>query len=336
MFLAAAMTASVWAQDTLLTNSPKETYFYNHFASSDTVLSLHSLFIGGDFDEEAMAYHAQDSLQVYGIAIGLTFIDIAQRYPGNWVENSIDSTYCRVRLYEPDGNTMRVLGEGRVYMRDPISYYMALTRRDGSNPDSLVEPFPVYEVFFDNPVTVTDTFYVGFKYSCSSSWVPPVVTYSARYVFLSEGFCELGRHKNPITLAHHIANENPVPWKIITDDSGIYNYYFLYAIAAPPDTTNPGDTINPGGDTLAIDRNDPVYRYTNVAPNPATETVRVTSSFGLSRIEAYDLKGHLISEFRTPNSEFSTTLDVSSWPRGTYLLRITTPAGPTTKKLLIQ
>ena len=30
------------------------------------------------------------------------------------------------------------------------------------------------------------------------------------------------------------------------------------------------------------------------------------------------------------------SLDVSSWPRGTYLLRILTPAGPTTKKLLIQ
>jgi len=29
-------------------------------------------------------------------------------------------------------------------------------------------------------------------------------------------------------------------------------------------------------------------------------------------------------------------LDVSSWPSGTYLLRITTPTGTTTKKLLIQ
>ncbi len=104
-------------------------------------------------------------------------------------------------------------------------------------------------------------------------------------------------------------------------------------------TVNPGGTIvvsSGGGGTpgIGIQTNDLLYRYTSVQPNPATDKVRVTSSFGLTRIEAYDLRGRLL--FETPTSGLKADLDVSSWPRGTYLLRITTPAGPTTKKLLIQ
>jgi hypothetical protein len=86
---------------------------------------------------------------------------------------------------------------------------------------------------------------------------------------------------------------------------------------------------------VGIQPNDLIYRYTNVAPNPARNSVRITSSFGISRIEAYDLRGRRIYE--SPQlSTFSFPLSTIDWPRGTYLLRITTPAGPTTKKLLIQ
>ena len=101
---------------------------------------------------------------------------------------------------------------------------------------------------------------------------------------------------------------------------------------------NPGDTVivNPGSHLAVIRQDDLIYRYTTLQPNPATDRVSVLSSFGITAIEAYDLRGRKVYEVRTPNSEFKVTLDVSSWPRGTYLLRITTPAGPTTKKLLIQ
>ena len=100
---------------------------------------------------------------------------------------------------------------------------------------------------------------------------------------------------------------------------------------------NPGDSIIviPGNTDVGIQPNDLIYRYTNVAPNPARNSVRITSSFGISRIEAYDLRGRRIYE--SPQlSTFSFPLSTIDWPRGTYLLRITTPAGPTTKKLLIQ
>ncbi len=101
---------------------------------------------------------------------------------------------------------------------------------------------------------------------------------------------------------------------------------------------NPGDSVivNPGSHLAIIRQDDLIYRYTSLQPNPASDRVSVLSSFGITAIEAYDLRGRLVKKFSIPNSQLSINLDVSSWPRGTYLLRITTSNGITTKKLLIQ
>ncbi len=109
---------------------------------------------------------------------------------------------------------------------------------------------------------------------------------------------------------------------------------------------SPGSTIailggtgggdNPGGDdpVVGLRQTDMVYRYTAVSPNPATGSATVTSSFGLTQIEAFDEQGRLVQTL--PATGLKADLDVSSWPRGTYLLRIHTPLGTATKKLLVQ
>jgi hypothetical protein len=61
--------------------------------------------------------------------------------------------------------------------------------------------------------------------------------------------------------------------------------------------------------------------------------VHVTTNFNLTQVEVFDEQGRQCHTL--PASGHKADLDVSSWPRGTYLLRILTPAGPTTKKLLI-
>ena len=73
-----------------------------------------------------------------------------------------------------------------------------------------------------------------------------------------------------------------------------------------------------------------------ISPNPATKQVQVTSNFNLTQINVYDEQGRLIKEFNIQHPSSIINLDISALPAGTYLLRITTPAGPTTKKLLIQ
>ena len=105
-------------------------------------------------------------------------------------------------------------------------------------------------------------------------------------------------------------------------------------------TVNPGGTIavgsgsggNPG---VGVQTTDMLYRYTAVSPNPATGRATVTSSFGLSRIDAFDAQGRLIASFPDLHA-YRHTLDTRAWPRGTCLLRIHTPLGTTTKKLLLR
>ena len=87
-------------------------------------------------------------------------------------------------------------------------------------------------------------------------------------------------------------------------------------------------------DPEGVTENDMVARYVTVQPNPATNEARVLSSFGLTRIEAFDAGGRQVMGREATGVE--ATLDVTSWPRGTYLLRITTPLGTATKKLLVQ
>ena len=85
---------------------------------------------------------------------------------------------------------------------------------------------------------------------------------------------------------------------------------------------------------LTVAQADMLNRYVSVQPNPASEGATVLSSFGLTRIEAYDPNGHRVADL--PASGLQATLDVASWPAATYLLRITTPMGTVTKKLIVR
>ena len=102
-----------------------------------------------------------------------------------------------------------------------------------------------------------------------------------------------------------------------------------FVVGSGSGTSDPGD--DPG---VGLRQADMLYRYTAVSPNPATQRATVTSSFGLERIEVYDSQGR--QTLTLPATGYRATLELSAWPRGTYLLRILTPLGPTTKKLLVQ
>ena len=297
------------------------------------------LFIQSQNHQQQVAYgfrmFTDDTLEVCGLAAVMCAGNTLSDWNGwtGYGDTSSIYAYTWLMLFAAEPDSLRCLVDTTctyVHAWQRPQYYVKL---NWGLPEYVV--LPLYERYFTSAVTVTDSFYLGnivqrehwinqgsdILFVCAMTDLNPPHNRDTVDIF------ERTHLKYHNTMYDRDEDYWTARWSGIVPKC----HPLFFPILAPPDTTD-----NPGGDTLAIDRNDPVYRYTNVAPNPATETVRVTSSFGLSRIEAYDLKGHLISEFRTPNSEFSTTLDVSSWPRGTYLLRITTPAGPTTKKLLIQ
>lgn len=72
--------------------------------------------------------------------------------------------------------------------------------------------------------------------------------------------------------------------------------------------------------------------YSNIMPNPAQEKVTVTSSFRISSVVVFDALGHVVMSCK-PDSA-SSTLDITSLPKGVYVVAIVTPQGTVHKRLI--
>ena len=69
-------------------------------------------------------------------------------------------------------------------------------------------------------------------------------------------------------------------------------------------------------------------------PNPADRQVTVSATMPIKHVEVYDLAGRLV-ETRQPSGT-ALQLDLKSYPTGTYLVKVTTTNGTTTKKLVVK
>ncbi len=100
------------------------------------------------------------------------------------------------------------------------------------------------------------------------------------------------------------------------------------------DTTGLGiDTTGTGGDSLSIARTDLLQGIT-LTPNPAGGTVTVRSAERMTEIEVLDIVGNKMMVQKA--SGLTAKLDVATLPRGTYIVRIHTPMGIASRKLLLQ
>ena len=75
-------------------------------------------------------------------------------------------------------------------------------------------------------------------------------------------------------------------------------------------------------------------RHTHIMPNPASTSVTVISAFRISVVEVWSLNGKLA--MRHEADGMTTALDISTLPKGTYMLRIGTNHGYTHKKLVVE
>ena len=75
-------------------------------------------------------------------------------------------------------------------------------------------------------------------------------------------------------------------------------------------------------------------RHTHIMPNPASTSVTVISAFRISVVEVWSLNGKLA--MRHEADGMTTVLDISTLPKGTYMLRIGTNHGYTHKKLVVE
>lgn len=92
----------------------------------------------------------------------------------------------------------------------------------------------------------------------------------------------------------------------------------------------PGDTSS--HDPLSVSST--ADRFSYVMPNPASESVTVASSFLIDEVDIYTLSGQCVASRKVGG--ISTSIDISSLPSGTYIIRIATIRGVAHKKLVVK
>jgi len=287
------------------------------------------------------------SLRIYGIAAMLEPMDLhsllnnyGYTLGGLMIDSTLDKAFELVGIYAAGSDSIALYSEQkRIHVRDSVPAYYLGTNMYNPHAGRETEIHPVYEVFFDEPVEVSDSFYVAMTreswrmlddidaprdslHRIWSAW--PIGTF-AYFAYYSDS-----------TL--HLRMDGDRVVQFIPTRGWVYEQYpsrsFLFPILTPRavDTTTTVDTTTV--DTVGIATLRTVERYVNLLPNPASERVQVTSSFGLRGIEVYNAAGVKVQEQRAVG--YTATLDISALPEGSYLVRVATPSGTVTKKLVVQ
>ena len=325
---------------------------------------------GGEY---CIRFTTSDSVTVYGIAAGL--YDALHSESSHLLDTSHDESIEHLRLYLPGADSLRWVRQAQVHMKHtPVSYYIAFDSALNYRPPYQTNYMAMYERYFE-PITVCDSFYAGLTYflerhlwtwdDVNSEWVwhlrcPPI------------WLTTIGREDSTLNTSEsdcmHFIADYPNDSTVHTwlHSSRNYNngfgYTMIFPILTPPDSNYVGDTTvvhrdtTMVGDTIIICDtiifgNDTVIRYdtilgiedhsllqrlTGVMPNPAAETAKVVSSFGMTLVEVYNMAGEKVHTLRLPDAPLTATLDVGHWPSGAYILRIHTPQGVAVKKLAVR
>ncbi len=357
--LLASSVGSLQAQDTLwMKPAPLSNYYNNNWIDTS-----YGRYVGGptymyNTFATARQFITKDTLQVYGIAamMATEFFEVSRMFTPAQIQAYMDATYpedpsfenCEesLMLFQYHGNgspVMQQLGDSLPvhYLHTTPTHYLMSNRPYVSFLDTF--PKPVYERYFSTPQTVYDTFFVGNTLGHMKFNYIDSIWYKKRPIFGCFSFdhnCEGALwldYDEEIAIQQLTFPEEPIRWGFFRDYVGFA--YYIFPILTPNpniDTTHSDTSIvdTTHVDTVAIRMPEYYGRYVSVSPNPATGSAEVLSSFGVSRVEVFNAAGRKMMDLKAEG--LKATLDVSKLPSGAYLLRIHTPQGVTTKKLVVR
>ncbi len=319
------------AQDTIRHNGPLPNYYFpSAWIFNFDTISCGQIGCSENITDAAAGYITDDTLTIYGVA-AMLLPDTGSGGAEAYADTTLDKLTEYLRIYFPSADTLVQYHEQLpVNMKHtPITYYLLIEKIcypgwPSWPPDSF-PPLPVYERYFSSPVQVVDTFFVGRSNEthrrAENDSLHIYTGWGVNSVFFRGG-TRYDSEQKTLTAIHSIL----YGWEIRNYEQ---THLFLCPILTPPDSNYVWDTI------LGINDHGMLSRLTGVMPNPAAETAKVVSSFGISHIEAYNLAGQKVDELHLPSPSLSATLDVRRWPAGAYILRIHTPQGTATKKLTV-
>lgn len=323
-------------QDTI--TRPLDRWFYNCWGGDNYNLDTMHYGLGEagyvtihncTEEDRAFGMTTEKPLTIYGIACGVAVDNpIPQFIP--------DENYEFVRLYLKQADTLQVIRQAKCHLRDP--YYIFSVTPDNIGYSWLDPPDKfcrVIESYFDTPVVVIDSFFVGktsrmIELFWENPWVnggPPDTNY--RYMWQSLIGFSLYQPtdcppQNVIMICRDSINRREwLSWSVEQD----------YAIIFPILTPKPPQP-EPGSGPVGAEKPDTQSGFVTLSPNPASKEVEVRSSNGMSCLEVYDAGGHKLAELQANGN--SATIEVHGWPSGVYIVHVHTPLGKVAKKLHIR
>ena len=273
--------------------------------------------------EEVYGYPLKSPLRIVGLA---GIFDTV--YGNRPMESRVPEYMC---LYQPRPDTMELKKKVCWTETQPVCRIL-LHRIDHRTNTWGWEVPNLYEVYFDDTVTVQDSFYVGCTFCNDYRMAGPM---TAVYRLSSNGRYE-GLAMYRIRCMNLPGLPEDTNWSYWTEA------YCRTSVFPIIDTTGMfADTVQ-GGDTTIVDTTivdttsiSPMAdQFTYLMPNPATDQATVYSSFPMLRVAVYDPTGRCVLRRRVDDR--TLRLDLTGYAKGTYLIVIHTPAGRAVKRLVVR
>lgn len=346
LLAAILLSVSAMAQDTL---SRPPDYYYHYWPQDPDTLDCIEKWGTMEFQRIPMSIEMAKEcvtdrpLTIYGIAA----LVVIQNTPCDSdvlhvtsipVDTALSSSFEFLRLYKRNGSgyDLTVIAEDTLVATDTFAHYFYYGSHVDYRPITM-KPRRIFEKYFNTPVTVNDTFYVGITENTSVMRRYPGDSDSKRPAWMIRPI--LLHHYNPFGDGSCPGDMGFREFRVCNQDDwgwgGWPDGYFLFVLPIfhPEDTVSSStDTIHEP-DTLGIGLQ-MLERYVFLYPNPAATTTTISSSFGLSRIEVFEPSGRCV--YDKPASGLSIDLDISRWPADYYIVNIYTPIGRVTRRLIVQ
>lgn len=333
------------AQDTIY--SPKPHWYYNYLIA-DSLNQRHffSDQLRVNNCDLTKVFYTDRPMYIYGVAIALR----SMRYvDGRWdnmteeerirlarsarvIDTSFNHSIEFVRAYElaPKGDTIKILREAVCGVRMTPKNCWYKLRLPPNLHVSLVEMeiVPIYEVYFDSPLWVSDSFYVGV-----SQYTHTLVD-SAGVLWYQNWPLSVPARGIPRA---DIASNPILPYNSLISCEGDCIRWGLTADCE--DTLNPERRQDfvmwPIVDSTMVGVAPPsvVQPEVSVSPNPTTGRATVVSEHELSHIEIINTQGEFVGYHSVSGTR--AELDLTRYPTGIYFLHIYTEGGTVSRRVSV-
>ena len=396
------------AQDTVQYLDP---YYLFNERHPYSVLPMPQFAVWGNWDnlcaypnsatlDRSSLYHTpnnQEPVLVYGIAVTAAGRPVSYPHSDlfmNWYETIDESEISKypyeVILSKAMNDSLNIIASKSWDDETDIMAYFRYSMIGGSQLYEHV--VHVFEYYFETPVLVYDTFYVGYRRMESNS--PYVVNLvqsidsMTSYWVVNDNINSDDDHLEyiwggafPIIQPNRHCRVPAAPSLVVYSSTNTVRFTLPYAAGDSlvlsiagygqpadsgtiyPVTDSIMDIVIPdsgrytarlmricqryGGVMLQSDWSAPTHFFivnnlaigqpsdigVSIVPNPATDAVTVSADATLLTLELRDLLGRTVLTQQPASTK--TTLDVSTLPAGTYILRLHTPQGVATKKLVV-